>query len=384
MTSDRDNSVLVTEVVTRRQNADWHGVPAKILRGDAAWVEPLRVLEKRRVSPKHSPFFTFGEVARFVAYRDGRPVGRISAQVNRRHLEAHKDATGQFGFFDCSDDAAAANALVAAAADWLAARGLERMTGPFSLSINEETGLLVDGFETPPAILMPHGARWYDRLLTGAGCRKAIDVLAYRYDFSNPNPIVDRLAAIARRDPRLSVRPFDMKNYDREVALLIDIFNDAWSGNWGFVPFSDAEIAAFVAETRHVLRDEWGQFVMVDGEPVGFLFVLPDINRVIQPFGGRLLPFNWVKLVAKFWSNDWKTARIPLLGLRRSYHSSPIAPGLLLLMVSELLATSVRYQHDWIEFSWVLETNRPMRRIAEMAAGPAQKTYRIYERPTRL
>lgn len=378
---EETSKLSVQPVASRMQQRDWLDVPHKILKTDPNWVTPLDLVERRRVSAKHSAFFTFGEVERFIAYRGATAVGRISAQVNRRHLERYQDATGQFGFFDCIDDPAVAAALLDQAGAWLAARGMKRMTGPFSLSINEETGVLVDGFETPPAILMPHGAKWYGPRLTDAGCTAVMDVYAYRFRPAETPEHLRRLTKLARTNSRLSVRKFDMRHYNREIDLLINIFNDAWSENWGFLPFSDAEIASLVAETRHILRDGWGRFLLLDGEPAGFMFALPDINRVIAPFDGRLLPLNWWTLARKFWRNDWETVRIPLMGLRKVHQSGPFATSMLAMLVAEFIEEARNYPIEWIEFSWVLDSNRPMRRLAEFATGkPPAKTYRIYQR----
>ena len=191
--STEQGPVQIQPVLTARDRAVWLDLPAAILSGDPHWVPPLQILERRRFSPKHQPFFGFGAAELFIAYRDGRAIGRISAQINRRHLAHHEDDTGQFGFFDCRNDPAAATALVEAAAAWLRARGLKRMTGPFSFSINEEAGLLVDGFDTPPAILMGHGAPWYGALLEQAGMSKEIDLFAYRMRPSEAPELLMRL-----------------------------------------------------------------------------------------------------------------------------------------------------------------------------------------------
>ena len=379
--STAQGPVQIQPVLTARQRADWLGLPAAILSNDPHWVPPLQVLERRRFSPKSQPFFSFGEAQLLLAYRDGRAIGRISAQINRRHLAHHKDDTGQFGFFDCRDDPAAATALVEAAAAWLRSRGLRRMTGPFSFSINEEAGLLVDGFDHPPAILMGHGAPWYGALLEQAGMTKEIDLFAYRMRPSEVPGIVLRLAKLASRTGRVSVRRFDMRNYRAEIATLIDIFNDAWSDNWGFVPFSDAEIDALVSETRFLLRGKYGRILSLDGRPVGVMLALPDLNDVIAGFRGRLLPFGWARLLKAFRQERWRSARIPLLGLRKSERSTPLAPAMLALLIAEFINEARSYPLDWVEFSWVLETNRAMTTLADLAAGAPVKTCRVYGRP---
>lgn len=371
-------SLEVRPLDAPREQAAWLALPEHLMRNDPNWIPPLQMLERRRISPRHNPFFKFGDAQLFMAWRDGRPVGRISAQLNHRHLARHDDATGHFGFFECADDDEAAQGLIATAADWLRARGAKRMVGPSSFSINEEIGVLIKGFDSTPAILMGHAPAWSGRLLEQTGLSKEIDTFAYRLRLSHVPAICHRLAEIAIRTGRVSVRPFDMRNYRAEIRTLMTIFNDAWSMNWGFVPFSDAEIDSLVSETRFLLRGEYGRLLFVDGEPAGVILALPDINDVIRNFRGRLLPFNWWKLLRAYRAARWRTARIPLLGLKRAFHRTPMAPALLALLVAEFLSESHNYPLEWVEFSWVLETNTAMISIAELVAGPPVKTYRVF------
>lgn len=361
--------------------ADWLRVPHVVFAGDPCWVPPLHLAEKHRISPRHNPLFAAGEAAFFVAYRGGAPVGRISAQVDERHLRHHRDATGHFGFFDCVDDADVARALAATAEGWLRDRGLRRMVGPFNLSINEDIGLLVDGFESPPAILTSHAPRWADGLLKASGLVKEVDVLGYRMSLARQTPGLVRLAALAQRSGRVRIRTVDLSRYRDEFELVFDIFNDAWSDNWGFVPVGPAEVDAIARDTRPIIRAKFGRIAEIDGVPAAMMVVLPDINRVIAPFGGRLLPFNWIRLAHAVWADRWKTARIPLLGIRKSHRQTPIAAGVLSLLISDFVELGRSYDLDWIEFSWVLETNTQMVKLAELAAGPAVKRYRVYGKP---
>jgi hypothetical protein len=360
---------------------DWLRVPYTVFAQDPHWVPPLLLAERRRISPRHNPFFSFGEAEFFVAYRNGAPIGRLCAQVNRRYLAHHCDATGHFGFFDCLDDAPAAEALVAAAAHWLKERDLRRMLGPFNLTINEDTGLLVSGFDTAPAILSSHAAPWYGSLLEGCGLSKVVDLFAYRVKPAAMPATIQRLALLATQSGRVQIRPFDMTRYAEDVRLIFDIFNDAWADNWGFVPVGEEEVRALVRDTRPLMRGKFGRIVEVDGVPAAMMVALPDINTVIAPFRGRLLPFNWARLALAIWRDRWHSARIPLLGIRKQFRNTPISAGILSLLVSEFLRLSRDYDLEWLEFSWILETNRPMRALAEVAAGPPAKIYRIFERP---
>jgi len=360
---------------------DWLSVPRTVYAADPHWIVPLDLLEKQRISRKHAPFFTFGEAEFFVAYRGDKPVGRISAQINHLHLKTHQDNTGHFGFFDCIDDSAVALALVGAAATWLQARGLARMLGPFSLSINEECGCLVAGFDSPPAMLMPHGAPWMGPLLEKAGLSKEIDLFAYRTVPRQVPPRIEKLAARAERFGGVSARHFDMSRYRAEIELLVDIYNDAWSDSWGFVPFTTAEIDALATELRPFFRNEYGRFLLVDGKEVGMSVMLPDINNVIAPFDGRLLPFNWARLIWAMKRETWRSVRVPFLGIRRAWRTTPRGSALVVLLVRDLLVQAMKNYHlDWAEYSWVRDNDPRMKSLGEAIAGPPAKTYRIYAR----
>jgi hypothetical protein len=372
------NAISIVKVENRRTINEWLSLPDAIFAGDPAWVRPLNFQERRRISIRKAPFFTFGEAALFIAYRGDSPVGRISAQINRRHLERHRDAIGHFGFFDCFDDPEAARSLVKTAADWLSARGLSRMVGPLNFSLNEECGCLVSGFDTPPAVLMTHARPWTGPLLEMTGLVKEMDLFAYRIVPTNLAQRIFNLADIAKASPSISIRQIDMRQYVAEMRIVVDIFNDAWSANWGFVPFSSAEIEALLAELRPLFRGEYGRFVLFNNEPVGVMVALPNINEAIASFHGRLLPFNWIKLLWALSRQRIRSARVPLLGLKQAYQSTPVGGMLLTLLLSEFLSQMQAYHLDWVEFSWILETNRRMIAIAEMAAGPPIKTYRIY------
>ena len=359
---------------------DWLAVPHIVYAGDPAFVPQLDFIEKQRITPSHAPYFKFGEAVFFVAYQDGKPVGRVSAHINHRYLKQYNDATGHFGFFDCINDSKVAEALLEAAAAWLREKGMRRMTGPYNFSANEECGCLVEGFDTPAAMLMPPGAPWAPGLLEGQGLVKEMDLFAYR---AKPvvGPRIEMLAKRASRMGNIALRKFDMRRYGQEIALLVEIFNDAWSGNWGFVPFSQAEIDALAAELKPFFRNEYGRFLLVDGKEVGVIVGLPDVNGIIKSYGGKLLPFNWIKLVWSLKRETWKSARIPLMGIRRAWHGTPQAGGLLALMVKEMVAEALNRNIDWAEYSWILEINKPMTTLAELLAGPPVKTYRIYSKP---
>lgn len=373
-------SVSVRKVSGSRDVRTWIRVPHEVYANDPHWVSPLHLVERQRISAKHNPFFKFGEAAFFIAERHGVPAGRISAQINHAHLAHHAQATGHFGFFDCCDDQAVANALLEAAQAWLGERGVDRMLGPMSLNINQEVGLLVDGFGSPPAFMMGHASRAAGRLLSGGGLTKAMDLLAFRMSPKVIPSQIARLARFARESRRIAVRQLDMRNFSRDVRLVLDIFNDGWSENWGFVPFQDCEVEHLIAEMRPIMRGKFGRIVEIDGSPAAMMVALPDLNDVVAPFNGRLLPFNWLRLARAIRRDRWRTARILLLGVRKEHRHTPLATAVLSLLAAEFLELGRAYDLEWVEFSWILESNAPMMKLAELTAGPPCKTYRLYEK----
>ncbi len=377
MTPSIPGFLVVTPVTDTAGRDLFLQVPYIVHGDDPTWVPPLLVMDKDRLSKEKGPFFKFGEAQLFVATRDGKPVGRISAQINRRHLEVHKDGAGHFGFFDCLDDQEAADALVAAGADWLRARGSVKMVGPFNLSINEECGLQVEGFDTPPALFMTQARPWTGALLERAGFAKETDLLAFRVDPEKISPRAKKLTEFAKANTHLTLRSPDMKRKAEEAALLCDIFNDSWSENWGFIPLSADEIMAMLGEFVRFVRGQFCRFVLLDGVEVGFMVFMPNYNEPLLHFGGKLLPFNWAKLVYALVTDRFRSGRVIFMGIRKSVQGTAHAGAMVALLTNEIKIQAAG-KYDWAEFSWVLEGNKPMARLCEMCAGPPVKRYRMY------
>jgi len=295
------------------------------------------------------------------------------------HLERYADATGFFGMLDAEDRADTFAALFATAEQWLRDQGMRRVRGPFSLSINEETGLLIEGFDTPPVFMMGHARPYYAPRVEAQGYRKAVDTFAYkiRSDFE-PSPIMARLVAAAEKSVR--VRPLERKRFDDEIALLRDIFNDAWAQNWGFVPFTAAEFHELGRNLRFLVDPELIQIAEVDGEAVAFMVVIPNINEAIRGLDGRLLPLGWAKLLWRLKVRHPSTARVPLMGVRRKFQRTRLGPALAFLVIAAAQTRTRQLGVKDVELSWILEDNAGMRSIIESIGGHAYKRYRIYER----
>jgi hypothetical protein len=348
--------------------------------GDPVFVAPLNLFETRRISPKHSPFFEDGEAVFFVAMRNGRAVGRISAQINRRDPGYRDAKIGQFGFFDVIDDADAAVALLAAARNWLSTQGCSAMRGPFNLSINEECGCQIEGFETAPSYLMPQARPWTSAFLEAAGFVKAVDMYAYR---STPDAIkagLEHISKLSEDFRSITVRPVRMSDFNAEVHLLADIFNDAWSDNWGFVPFSPGEIDLLAAELKLIYRSNYGYFAEIDGEPVGVLIGVPNVNAIIAGMNGRLTPLGLMRMAWSLHREKVQSTRIPIAGIRKRWQSGFSSVAIVSAMVRAALLEADRRSVDWFEFSWILEQNKSALKLIKQMGATRVSTYRIYEK----
>lgn len=351
-------------------------LPSRLYATDPAFVAPLLLERSEALSPAKNPYFQHAETQFWLARRDGRDVGRISAQVDRLVPDPE---VGHFGMIVAEDDPEVFAALFAATEGWLRARGKRRILGPFNLSINEETGLLVKGFDTPPVMLMGHDPRYAGPRIEALGYAKAKDLIAYLYDIEHELPAAVRRRIDAGKTAGLTVRNLDTKRYREEFDTVTAIFNDAWSRNWGFIAFTPAEIAHMAKSLKMLIDPKCVAIVEMNGEAVGFGIALPNLNELIADFGGRLLPFNWLKLLLRL-QRGARTARVPLMGIRRSFSggmTGSMAPFLVIDTLRKgLQAKGVRQ----VELSWILEDNRPMRHVIEALGADPYKTYRVYEK----
>ena len=375
------SEVEIRLVNDRRDYKAFIKVPHAVFAHDPAWIAPLNFERSKHISPRHNPFFEHGRAQLFLAIQNGQPVGRISAQVDELRLARYRDATGMFGFLDGFDDSAVFSSLFKSAENWLKAEGMTRAIGPFGFSINEETGLLVEGFEHPPAVMMGHAAPYYEAHVAAAGYTPVKDVLAYDFDNSKalPRGLAGMLAKVHATGD-LEVRPLSKKNLDRDLAILIDIFNDAWSENWGFTPFSEAEIKKLGQDLKMLVEEQFIAFAIYKGEPCAMAVTLPDINRAARDLNGRLLPFGWAKLLSRLKFSPPEAVRLPLMGVRRKFHGTPVGSALAMSVIDAIRTYHVNRGTRHAELSWILEDNLPMRRMIEAIGGKPYKTYRIFER----
>jgi hypothetical protein len=368
----------IVAIADRRGLDDFLKVPFDLYRDDPNWVAPLFFERREALGPKN-PFFAHADWQPFVAYRNGRPVARISAQVDRLHEERYGERVGYFGMLETPDDPALCGALFSAAEGWLRQRGAVKSVGPFNLGINQELGILVEGFETPPYFMMPHSRPYYGALVEANGYRGAQDLLAYVIDPAFDAPPV--MAALLRRlESQVRLRPLRRKQLDEELETLRDIFNDAWSQNWGFVPFTEQEFRAIGREMLMLIPDDFIHIAELDGVPAAFIVLLPNLNEAIADLRGRLLPFGWAKLLWRLKVAYPRSGRVPLMGVRRAHHHTRLGPGLAFVVMEAARRAACRKGLREVEMSWILDDNMGMRNIIETIGGAVSKRYRMYEK----
>jgi hypothetical protein len=382
----RSPGASAVEIVRVRTKADldrFIRVPWRIYRDDPHWVPPLVFERRQHLDRTANPFFDHAEVQLWLALRGGEAVGRISAQVDQAALSQHQDAAGHFGFLEAEDDGGTFAALLQTAEAWLRDRGLRTVRGPFSLSINDESGLLIEGYERPPALMMGHAPPYYGRRLEDLGYAKVRDLIAYDFDVVTAKsvpPEVRRLVDSLAKRPNVTVRRLRKSQLARDLKAVLKVFNDAWSNNWGFIPFSEVEIAKIAKDMRPLIREDFVCIVEIDGDPAAFALALPDLNEAMADLNGALLPFGWAKLLYRLKAGKITRVRMPLMGVRKKYQGGAKGAALAYTVIEKVHENVQRAGFAGAELSWVLEDNLPARKVIEAAGGVPYKTYRIYEK----
>ncbi len=350
-------------------------LPYSIYPAESLYVPQLEGELRKELGAETNPFFRHAGARYFLAKRDGSYVGRVASIVNRLHNEFHNDRTGFFGFFECIDEPAVARLLLDAAASELRAAGMDTMRGPMSFSTNEECGLLIEGFDKPPMLMTPYNPPYYIGLLEGFGLRKAKDLYAYIYDVVPEIPDkVLRVAALAERR-NVKVRPIRKKDFGAEMRRFREVYNDAWEHNWGFVPLTDEEVEHKGRLMKDIMVPELTYIAERDGEPVGFLGMLPDANQMLKVMNGKLNPITAVRALLRM--RKIKDLRLLLLGIKKAYRTR----GVDAMLYREAHARVLEKGYRRIEFSWILEENVPMQRIIGLIQARLYKKYRLYDYP---
>jgi hypothetical protein len=357
---------------------DFLNVVDVIYRDDPRYIRPLDMDLSDRLNPKKNPFFEHADGAIFTAYKSGKCVGRVTAQIDREHLARHKDDVGFFGFLDTVDDEEVAKALLEKAEAWLKERGMKTARGPMSLSINEEIGCLVDGFDTPPVLLNPHHRPYQGGLIEKAGYQKAKDVWGWRYEVGEPNARVKKAQEDIRSMPEVKVRKLSKSNIDADVATTLEIFNEAWHDNWGFVPATKKEADKMAADFKLFLVPDITVLVEIDNKPAAVAIALPNVNELISDMKGKLFPFGLPKLLYRLKVEGAKSGRLILLGIKKEFRQNRRYAALSLMLYAEMNDGGKKAGMTWGELGWTLEDNSAVNAGIRMMGAKKYKTYRVY------
>jgi GNAT superfamily N-acetyltransferase len=374
-------SVEIRRVEGKGDRKQFLDLPYRLYSTEKRWVPPLRFERKEHIDPKKNPFFEHAEVQFFLAWRDGRPVGRISAHIDH-NLNAFQDNRwGLFGFFECEDDPEAARALIDTAEAWLRERGRDRMVGPMDYTTNDECGLLIEGHERPPIILCPWQHPYYQRLLEETcGLGKAMDLQMWELHIEgkeNVHPAIWDMADAVEPKFGIVVRSMRKRDLQAEVGRFLEVYNSAWERNWGFVPLTEKEVRHYAKQLKPVLDENWALIAerKDTGEVVGAALTLPDYNQVLAKIkDGRLLPFGWLAALRNRKNVD--RVRVFALGVKPEYQHTGVAAR----MYQMHFEAAARTPQSWGEMGWILETNRAMNRAMEGMGGKVVRKYRVYER----
>ena len=370
-------SLEIRAVASHRELREFIELPYRLHSTSPQWVPPLRLERRFFLSRKHNAFFRHGDARYFLAWRDGRVVGRVSAQIDHAYNAYHGDATGMFGFLELEDDPEALHGLLEAAAGWLRSRGRDRMIGPMDFTMNDESGVLVEGFEREPMIKQPWQPPYYQRLLEAEGLEKAVDLLMWELHISDRTkirPILFRLAEETQSKHGVTLRKMTRRSLRADLDRFADVYNSAWAENWGFAPYSKDDLDFLAQEMQLTFDGDWLMVSEKDGETVAVAMTFPDINQVLKRMNGRLLPFGWWHYLRRRAIMD--RVRVGFLGVKPELQHTGVAAQLYI----EHFAVADRTHRKWGEMGWILETNRAMNRGMEAMGGRVVKRFRVYER----
>ena len=378
--------VTIHSVEGKADLRDFVELAYRLNRGDPAWVPPLKGDAYALLTPGKNPWFGHGRAQYFLARRDGRVVGRISAHIDDLALaqpaaQGMGPGTGNWGLLEAEDEAAA-QALLTAAEDWLRAQGMHRALGPLSISIWDEPGLLIEGHDEAPTIMLGHNSPHYRAWIEGTGYRPVKQLRNFAVDIVDGfPPLVNRIVAAGEKNARIRIRHVDKRRFDAEARLIMGILNDAWSDNWGFVPLTDGEIAHIGKKLKDIVFEDLIRVAEVDGEPVAFMIVLPDINQLLIDMDGKLFPFNWAKLLWWLRKPRSRRLRVPLMGVVKRLQNSRMASTLAFMMIEYIRRDGVtRYGGEQGDIGWVLDDNQGMNAVAEAIDARINRVYQIYDK----
>jgi GNAT superfamily N-acetyltransferase len=381
-----DPSLVIRPISSKADRKAFIDLAFRLNADDPNWIPPLKGEALGLITPEKNGWFSHAEAQLYLAERGGRTVGRISAHIDTLALtlppeQGFGPGVGCWGLLE-AEDRDLAHALIATAEDWLRGKGMVRALGPISMSIWEEPGLLVEGFDHPPTVMMGHHKPHYREWIESAGYQGVKTLFTYELDITKEfPPICGRIIASGEKNPRIRIRKVDKSKFDEEAAIILSILNDAWSDNWGYVPLTEPEIVDVGVKLKPIVYEDLIRIAEVDGEPVAFMITLPDLNEAIAPLNGRLFPFGWAKILWWLRKPKVRTMRVPLMGVVKRLQSSRLASQLALMMIEYIRRASVKdYGASRGEIGWILEDNQGMRSIADIIECTVNKKYEIFER----
>lgn len=366
----------ITIVTTDAEKKEFIRFPYLHYQGEPYWVPPLLMEQKKLLSTQKNPFFNNAEMALFLAEHNGKPAGRIAAIIDHRYNEYHNEKTGFFGFFDVIDNQGTADLLFRIAEEWLRQRGMKDVLGPANPGMMDEIGILVDGFDKYPSILMPYHKRYYDKILKQGGYEKAMDLFTYNVTQDS----VDRERAnraveiVKRRLPDIRIRPINLKKIGEEIKIIQNIFNASWKDNWGFIPLTAEEFSSLASDLKTIVDPNFAHVAEINGEAVGFSVALPDYNQILRDMDGKLFPFGFLKILLR--KNKINKIRTALMGVKPEHQGK----GIDVLLHREAIENGLKRGMYSSEVGWILENNVQMIRVAERIGGELDKVYRMYRK----
>jgi hypothetical protein len=380
------STLTIRPIHSKADRKKFVDLPFRLYAHDPNWVPPLKSEALGLITPEKNGWFSHAKAQLFLAEQGGRVVGRISAHIDTLALtmpatKGFGPGCGQFGLFDAENETIG-KALIAAAEGWLRDQGMTRVLGPISMSVWEEPGLLIEGFDHPPTVMMGHAKPEYRSWIEGAGYQPAKELRTYDLDITQDfPPLIERIIASGEKNPRIRIREVDKSKFDEEAAIILSILNDAWSDNWGFVPLTQPEIDDVGVKLKPIVFNDLIRIAELDGKPVAFMITLPDLNEAIAPLNGNLLPFGWIKLLWWLRRPKVKTMRVPLMGVVKELQASRMASQLAFMMIEYIKRASVtRYGATRGEIGWILDDNQGMNAIAEAINCRINKVYMVYEK----
>lgn len=370
------NTDAISVVDSKEEKKEFLEFPYRHYQDDQYWVPPLRMEQRKLIDTEKNPFYDNADIEFFLVFNNDKLVGRIAAIIDHRYNEYHDSNTGFFGFFECIDRKRTAELMFRMAEEWLRSRGMEEMVGPTNPGMMDEIGILVNGFQKYPSILMPYHKEYYDSLLKSVGLEKTADLFTYEVNQDN----VDRdrmnraVDIVKRRIPGIRIRKIRLNKIKEEIKIIQEIFNSAWKDNWGFIPLTEAEFLYLAKDLKSVVDDNYAHVAEVDGRPVAFSVALPDYNQILRDMNGKLFPFGFLKLL---WNRKKITRiRTALMGVIPEYQGK----GIDALLHRESIENGLKFNKYASEIGWILESNVQMNRVAEKIGGVHDKTYRMYRK----